>query len=288
MPDPLVPVEPTIGCHQCLYPLDGLDTGRCPECGCEFDLTDSTTFISLSAIRLTLLQHALRALAIAVVLLVLATPVLYARDGTGWTGGATYDVTAERVSLGVPLPWLTYVKITSSGSPPASVPWAPYLPGMHFSPLWLAASFAIALVVGILLHLALWSHQRRPTIARLRCAWPSWLAIWVLAALAWPCMYLFEPTRGPMIFLAVPIVVAIVTWKNCSYLFLAIGCLVGAVGMWYGFRITDHFDVPHRIHDISSKDAGMIVFQFLLYITPLLIILLVRRALSRSKAPRST
>jgi hypothetical protein len=44
-PPPPGPMQPTKFCRRCLYPLDGLPSARCPECGGSFDPGDAATFL---------------------------------------------------------------------------------------------------------------------------------------------------------------------------------------------------------------------------------------------------
>jgi hypothetical protein len=91
----------------------------------------------------------------------------YKRSEKTWRDGTTYEVRAESIALGAPLPWLGHTAVTSNGAPPP-IELLPegtdYLPGVHVDPpragVAATTAFGVSLVL-FALGWFVWPRMRR-------------------------------------------------------------------------------------------------------------------------------
>jgi hypothetical protein len=200
----------------------------------------------------------------------------YARGEKSWRDETTYQVRAESVAFGSPLPWLSYNSVEARGAPPP-IEMLPggteFLPGIHVDLerlcYGISAAFGVTLVLFLGCLLAwprMWKRQETPAV-------PGVIAVAISSAL----VGVVTPTDPIWIGAAlglglVPALIAAACWRRGGFVpillcsGLAVLCMVWAGRLW-ALRSMPHGASDFDIHDDVFAPAAMFAAFALIALT---------------------
>lgn len=166
----------------------------------------------------------------------------------GWDAGDRFRVSADRVAVGLPLPWIgwTTLKVTGDAPPLNELPEGrKWKPGVYFdAPRFvLVPAFALALAAGIMFAVA----GIRERMMK-QGAMPTRMSL-VLVALVAAAVGALVPTAGLIglgLGLALLVAIAVATWRNPRVITVAAYAVIGVGTGWWAQRIASYFSTRYK------------------------------------------
>jgi hypothetical protein len=210
----------------------------------------------------------------------------YKRSEKSWRDDTTYQLHAETIAFGAPLPWIGYTSVVASGAPPP-IELLPdghdYLPGMHVDLPRACVAVTIALGVAIVLFLAGWmtwpNLQRRGEV-------PSTFGSFAVAA-AGALVGFVGPTEPMWIGAALgigllPLVITIACWRRASIVPIVITSGLGVLALAWTQRLTPLLGTRAGAGDFDLRqDVFAPAATFAIYVLIVYAVASVKRLVAR-------
>jgi hypothetical protein len=210
----------------------------------------------------------------------------YERGTKSWRDEATYQMRADRIAFGAPLPWIEYDAVVASGAPPPLelLPEGQqYSPGVHID--WPRACIAITSAMGVAFVLFIIGWFAWPKMQR-RGEVPRGLAVLAIALLG-AGVGAVTPTDPAWVgivlgMVLLPLVIAGACWRGASFVPVAMCSGLGVLSMLWSQRITALVRPRHDAADFDlHADVYAPMTMFAMYVLIVSAIVTVKRLVTR-------